>query len=213
MTNSRGDALRHWDGLPEIAPTEGANHLQPASAAGARAWFCLRAQPKHEHIAAAHLVQFDDVAVFNPRIRFPRSTRRGPVWVTEALFPGYLFAEFDWRSSLSKVRYAQGVSGVVHFGTRWPTVPPEVVADLKRSLGDCETHEVPVALTPGDAVNISGGVFHGLQAVITQVMPAKQRVAVLLEFLGTQTALELDADAVVKTDFHPLSNPGGKGSG
>ncbi len=57
-----------------------------------RAWYCLRSQPKHEHIAAAHLRLLEGVTVFCPRIRFKRATRQGLVWVTEAMFPGYLFA-------------------------------------------------------------------------------------------------------------------------
>ncbi|HXO97259.1 MAG TPA: transcription termination/antitermination NusG family protein, partial [Chthoniobacterales bacterium] len=56
------------------------------------AWYCLRAQPKREHIAAAHLRILQGVTVFCPRIRFQRATQRGLVWVTEAMFPGYLFA-------------------------------------------------------------------------------------------------------------------------
>jgi hypothetical protein len=38
--------------------------------------------------------------------------------------------------------------------------------------------------------------MHGLHALVTRVMPAKQRVAVLLDFLGRQTAVELDRAAV-----------------
>jgi transcriptional antiterminator RfaH len=194
--------------LPEQAPDPGAT---PEAAGGpplseaTRAWFTLRSQPKHEHIAAAHLVHFDDVEVFNPRIRFPRSTRRGPVWVTEALFPGYLFARFDWKMALSKVRYAQGVSGVVHFGHRWPTIPDAVILDLKQTLGEKEVHEISPTIVPGDHIRVSGGLFHGLQAVVTRVMPGRQRVAILLEFLGRQTAVEISVNAVVREGFHPLA--------
>ena len=53
----------------------------------APAWFCLRTQPKHEHIAAAHFRGDPDLEVYLPRIRFKRATRRGPVWFTEALVP------------------------------------------------------------------------------------------------------------------------------
>ena len=48
------------------------------------AWYCVHSRPKHEHIAASHLRQLEDVEVFGPRLRFLRSTRQGPVWVTEA---------------------------------------------------------------------------------------------------------------------------------
>ena len=33
-------------------------------------WFCLRTQPKREHIAAACLRQIPEVEVFCPRVRF-----------------------------------------------------------------------------------------------------------------------------------------------
>jgi hypothetical protein len=36
------------------------------------AWFCLRSQPRHEHIAARQLALMEDIEVFNPRIRFAR---------------------------------------------------------------------------------------------------------------------------------------------
>lgn len=82
------------------------------------AWFCLRSQPKHEHIAAGHLLRMGDVEVFNPRVKFTRRTRLGPAPVTEAMFPNYLFARFDWQSALARVHYAPGVSGIVHFGNK-----------------------------------------------------------------------------------------------
>ena len=165
------------------------------------AWFCLRSQPKHEHIAASHLRQMEEIEVFNPRIRFARATRQGPVWVTEALFPNYLFARFDWRTSLSRVHYAPGVSGVVHFGTRWPTVPDEVLDELRIMLGKDDIHVVSAALAPGDKVNIAGGMFHGLQAVVTQAMPGRQRVMVLMDFLGRQTTVEVALKSVIKQQF------------
>ena len=168
-----------------------------ADAESALAWFCVRSQLKHEHIAAAHLARFDDVQVFNPRIRFARSTRKGPVWVTESLFPNYLFAQFNWKSSLSKVRYSAGVSHVVHFGNKWPTVPDEVIEELRLTLGADAIHEIP-PVAVGDTVDISGGVFHGLQGVVTRLLPAKERVKVLLDFLGRQTMIEVPVNSIVK---------------
>lgn len=165
------------------------------------AWFCVRAQPKHEHIAAKHLRCMEGVDVFNPRIRFSRSTRQGPAWVTEAMFPSYLFARFNWKTSLTKVHYAPGVRGVVHFGTRWPTVPDQVIHEIRESLGASEIHVVPSEFVPGEDVEISGGTFHGLQAVIMQVMPGRKRVMVLLDFLGRQTPVEVGVSSLIKAGY------------
>ncbi len=162
------------------------------------AWFCLRSHPKREHIAAACLQKDLALETFLPRISFKRSTPRGPVWFTEALFPNYLFARFGLAASILAVRHARGVRGVIHFGDRWPAVPEAVVAELRAALGHRELHIVPEALDPGQAVEIAGGVFHGLAAVVLRVMPGQERIAVLLEFLGRQSTVELGLDSVVK---------------
>jgi transcriptional antiterminator RfaH len=138
------------------------------------------------------------VEVFLPRIRFRRKTRQGVVWVTEALFPNYLFARFDWQNSLRRVHHAPGVSGVIHFGDRWPTIPDEVMDDLRRLFGHEELHVVSAEPVVGEPVQIAGGVFHGLSAVVTQVLPGRDRITVLLEFLGRQTTVELPLNQVVR---------------
>jgi transcriptional antiterminator RfaH len=172
-----------------------------AKAEGTVAWFCLRSQPKHEHIAAGHLCQMEGVEVFNPRIRYTRPTRHGPVTVTESMFPNYLFARFDWETSLNRVHYAPGVAGIVHFGSKWPTVPTAAIEEIRRTLGARGVHVVPGELSAGDTVEVSGGIFHGLSAIVSQVMPGKQRVLVLMDFLGRQTAVELKVCSVVKRGF------------
>ena len=162
------------------------------------AWFCLRAQPKHEHIAAAHLQRDPDLEVYLPRVRFKRVTRRGPVWFTEALFPNYLFARFDLAICLRRVCHARGVRGVVHFGGRWPIVPDAIMAELHATIGADQVYVIREELRPGETVQIAGGAFHGLQAVVTRVMPSRARVAVLLEFLGRQTTVELPGESLVR---------------
>ena len=169
-----------------------------ASQTSTVAWFCLRSQPKHEHIAARHLRQLEDVEVFNPCIRFARPTRNGPLWMTEALFPNYLFARFDWSSSLAKVHYSPGISGVVHFGNQWPQIPDATIEELRATLGPDELHVISTDFQPGERIKVAGGAFHGLSAVITHVMPGRDRVLVLMDFLGRQTTLELPTNGIVK---------------
>lgn len=170
----------------------------PASPLTHQAWFALRSQPKHEHIAAAHLRQDANLEVFLPRIRFRRATRRGPVWFTEALFPNYLFARFDWTRDLRRVLHARGVSGVIHFGDRWPTVPAETIVELRAQWQQEEVYCVPDTLVTGDPVKIVSGPFQGLLAVVERPLAARQRVAVLLDFLGRQTCVEVSPDQLIR---------------
>jgi transcriptional antiterminator RfaH len=182
----------------------------PAESAeqGRVAWFCVRTHPKHEHIAAAHLRQDRDIEVFLPRLRYKRSTRSGMAWVTEALFRDYLFARFDLDSTLRRVQGARSVRGVVHFGFRWPTIPENIIADLQAAMGGQDVRLIDETLSPGDLVQIGGGPMHGLEGVVSRVMPARERVAVLLEFLGRQTMVELNrcqlqlADAALSRKAH-----------
>ena len=53
-------------------------------------------------------------------------------------------------------------------------------------------------LAPGDAVQIAEGTLCGLRAVVSRVMPGRERVAVLMEFLGRQTTVEVPAGFLVK---------------
>src|SRR5271155_5296886 len=101
-------------------------------------WFCIQARPKHEHIAAAHLRQIPYVQVLLPRIRFRRRAGRAVAWVTEPLFPGYLFAQFDWQVAFRQVQHAAGVRGIVHFGKNWPLIPESTVAAIRDAVGTDE---------------------------------------------------------------------------
>jgi transcriptional antiterminator RfaH len=163
-------------------------------------WFCIRAQPKHEHVAAALLKKEPDIEVYLPRIRIRRTTKCGPKWFVEALFPNYLFARFPLATCLRKVHYTRGVRGVVHFGREWPVIGDSVIDNLRATVKPDEVYVISEELQPGDAVQISGGVFHDLRAVVTRVMPGRARVAVLLEFLGRQTVLELPGERILRDD-------------
>jgi transcriptional antiterminator RfaH len=156
------------------------------------AWYCVRSQCKHEHIAGAHLRMLDGVTVFCPRIRFKRATRRGVVWVTEGMFPGYLFARFELSEMHRQVRYAHGVIGIIRFGDRYVAIEDSALAPLRDHTEFAEVKELNYELAQGDRVQITEGAFSGLEAVITQVLPAKQRVKVLMEFLSRNVEAEVE---------------------
>src|ERR1700741_2584738 len=169
------------------------------------AWFCLRSQPKHEHIAAAHLRILQGVTVFCPRIRFKRVTRQGSVWVTEAMFPGYLFAHFGLAEMHRQVRYAHGVSGIVRFADRYPTIDEGALEQLRAHTGHSEVKERSYKISQGDDVRIVEGAFAGLEAVVVQVLPAKERVKILMDFLGRKIEAEVEHASVLRQMVHPLA--------
>jgi transcription antitermination factor NusG len=121
----------------------------------------------------------------------------GPAWVTEPLFLNYVFARFNLDARLHDIRYARGVRDVVHFGNRWPTIPEQAMVDLQAAVGPSQVQVVRAEFEPGDLVEVSGGPFDGLRAVVGRAIPARNRVALLLDFLGRQTCVEIDESQLV----------------
>jgi len=164
------------------------------------AWYCLQAKHKHEHIAAAHLRDLRGVIVFCPRLRFRRQTRTGLAWVTEALFPGYLFANFDLGRMHRAVGYAHGVRSIVRFANRYPTIDEVTLAQLSEHVGEREIKVIDYEPLRGDNVKVADGAFAGLDAVVTQILPARARVRVLMDLLGRKVEAELERSAVLPSE-------------
>ena len=169
-------------------------HHQPADPQ----WYCLRSRPKHEHIAAAHLRQFSGMDVFCPRVRIQRKTIRGLKWFVEAMFPNYLFARFSLSESQTIVHYSPGISGIVRFGQHISPIPSSSILELREFLGDEGIKTLQFELAEGDGVSIVDGPLTGQDGVITKLLPARDRVRVLLEFLGNTREVELGLLAVFR---------------
>jgi transcriptional antiterminator RfaH len=122
----------------------------------------------------------------------------GVAWVTEALFPGYLFAQFDLVRMHRVVGYAPAVRSIVRFANRYPTIDEATVAQLSEHVGEKEIKVLDYQPSQGDNVKLAGGAFAGLDAVVTQVLPARARVRVLMDFLGRKIEAEFESSAVLR---------------
>jgi len=167
-------------------------------------WFCIRSKPRRQNLAAAHLRSLE-VEVFNPQLRVRRAARGGTSWRTEALFPNYLFARFELTLGFRRVRYAFGVSDLVNFGGVWAVVPDAEIDNLKTTWREGESFVVPEKIEVGDAVTLTGGLFHGMTATVICLLPARQRVKVLMDFLGGLKETEVEVSALLPAPNHPLA--------
>src|SRR3990167_4789456 len=120
-------------------------------------WYCLRSKPRQESIAS-HLLRTNlGLEVFSPRIRFKRARATGIAWVNEALFPGYLFAQFNYLKRYRQIASIRGIMMIVAFGGRPTTVSDTMIADLRLHVSDQEILEITNMITAGDEVNIVAG--------------------------------------------------------
>lgn len=168
-------------------------------------WYCLRAKPKTERITSAILRAEIGLEVFSPLIRFERARASGRVWVTEAMFPGYVFARFRYLQQFRQVQASRGVTRIVNFGGHPAVVPDTIVEDLRHSVRDEETIVIESSVQIGEEVNVVEGPFRGIKAVVSRVMPGRERVALLMEVLGMEREVEVGLSAVLPDIPHPMS--------
>jgi transcriptional antiterminator RfaH len=177
--------------MPSLIQNE--SHPQPSNA---KEWFCIRTQPKHEALTAGFLQQFHAVEVFNPRIQVRRRGRGRMVWVMESLFGCYIFARFDLRDSLEKIRFTPGVSSLINFGGKTPVIPTEEIECLRASFGENPQITPRNAFQEGDQITLSSGPFEGMSATVVRMMSASQRVQLLMDFLGQSISIDVSLDLV-----------------
>ena len=167
-------------------------------------WYCLHTRPKTERQTSQFLRSEVGIEVFCPFIRFERARRSGRTWVTEAMFPGYLVACFTYASPHRHIKAARGVIKIVSFGDIPSIVARLIIEELRNSVQDEETIVINSGIETGEEVNMVEGPFRGLRAVVSRVMPGRERVAVLLEVLGMEREVEVALSAVLPDVPHPL---------
>ena len=168
-------------------------------------WYCVRVRPKQEATTARMLRAEAGIEVFCPFIRFKRARRAGTMWVTEGMFPGYLFGRFAFAGHHRHILAISGVSTIVRFGEAPAVVPDDIIAELRAHVTDQETIVIVQPIEAGTEVQIVEGAFSGVKAVVSRVLPARERVAVLLEVLGMEREVEIAATDILPDATHPLA--------
>lgn len=160
-------------------------------------WYCVRTQTKREHLASKGLDQLEGVTSFCPRLRYKKATRRGKVWWVEAMFPGYIFAYFSRKESERAVTHCHGVMTLLKFGTKIPTISGSFIEELRQVIldqesGDADMLTLQPTVKMGDEVEIAHGAMQGITGEVVQVLPAIERVKILVEFLGNPLVVDAD---------------------
>ena len=169
----------------------------PPDSLNTAVWYCVRTQPKRENLAAKTISQLEGVDSFCPRLRYRKATRRGKIWWVEAMFPGYIFAHFSYKESARAVLHSHGVMTLLKFGDYTPSIPSSFVDELRQTMADeNDEHNGMLTLQPtvkeGDEVEIAHGAMQGFKGKVVEILPAIERVNILVEFLGGKQVIETD---------------------
>lgn len=161
-------------------------------------WYCLKTQPKREQIAARSIQAQDLARVYAPELIISRKTRAGKKRFRESLFPGYIFVNTELKESYRAIKFATGASNFVCKGLNPVEVSDHLIQKLRDSYAGDEPAIVPDAsLTPGTEIEIIEGAFKGENGLVIASLSSKNRIKVLLEFLGR----DIEIDIPIHTAF------------
>jgi transcriptional antiterminator RfaH len=80
------------------------------------------------------------------------------------------------------------------------TIEEVIVDQLREHVGEREIRIMNYEPSQGDNVKIGEGALAGLEAVVTQILPARARVRVLMDFLGRKVEMELERSSVLRRE-------------
>jgi transcriptional antiterminator RfaH len=158
-----------------------------------RDWYVVYSKPHKEEQAQFHL-RMKNLDVFFPRLDLVRVAEKRKRIIP--LFPNYLFVRIHLPTEFHYVSWSPGVKRIVSFGDR-PIPLDERVVDFLRQQTDPEgVIKSRSQLRPGQEVEIRGGPFDGLIAIIQDPPDAKGRVRILLKLLSRQISVKLGVEFI-----------------
>ena len=153
-----------------------------------RVWAVISVLPRKEEPTRVRMER-EGLEVYSPLFKeFGSDPKSLP------LFPGYVFVRLSPRLELSRLRTLPGVQRPLLFNDQLACLEEKIIDHWRVREGGRGylSPERRMDFEPGQKVQFKRGAFGGLDAVILEIMPARQRVKVLLDYLGGTLSLEVD---------------------
>jgi transcriptional antiterminator RfaH len=154
-------------------------------------WYVVHCQPFKESQVASTLEQQLGLTCYLPEVRqhFRGKKQRAP------LFPRYLFVRADLQViPLSHINATPGVVRLVSFSDTPQPVPYGVIEALHKRVEylDADGGLPMHTFRHGELVRLIKGPLSGIEAIFQGPLKPSERVAILIEFLGSLRAIDVD---------------------
>jgi transcriptional antiterminator RfaH len=161
-------------------------------------WYVIYTHPKQEDRVVTNLGALD-VETLNPKIRKPRCNpfTGAQDYIIRPLYPRYVFARFDLKKMIHKIRFTRGIHNVISLSGS-PTVVDQRIIDIIRSRIEQDgVVNVGKKFKHGDELIIKEGPFKNLVGSFEQQMSDPSRIMVLLSTIDYQVHIIVDRDQVI----------------
>lgn len=159
-----------------------------------QSWYLVQCKPR-DCFRAQNQLREQEYDVYLPTHTAERRKARQIYYVTEPLFPHYLFLQLPTDVNWSAVRSTRGVSRVVSFNGKPVPVSEQIVNGIKHQCDVLNGLEPEPLYKKGDTVVITDGCFRELEAVV-QTTHKDERVILLLDLLNRRQEIELPISSV-----------------
>ncbi len=161
-----------------------------------KSWYLLYTKPRQEKLAQENLER-QGYMTYLPLIQKKRKRNGKRIEAIEAFFPRYLFISLNTTTdNWAPIRSTLGVANIVRF-TQYPTVVSDSLISLLMSNEDPDTglYDEDFNFKSGDSVRITDGALAGYEGFF-KARSGEERVIVLLNVMGNQTAVKVESDAL-----------------
>jgi transcriptional antiterminator RfaH len=169
-------------------------------------WYAIHTHARQEDRAESNLRAWN-VETFAPRCKSLRRNqfRKEPSYFIKPLFSRYIFARFDAREMLSKIRYTRGVHSIVSVGETPAIIDSELIDLIMSRRDSAGLVRLEEEMQPGDEVLVNDGPFSGFVGVFERRMKDSERVAILLKTVTYKIRVIVPGASVAKLDGRELT--------
>ncbi|MGD8860615.1 MAG: transcription termination/antitermination protein NusG [Myxococcales bacterium] len=140
---------------------------------------------------------FGEILIPTETVQDPQRAKRVS---SKTFYPGYIFVQMAMSDEAwHVVRDTPKVTGFVGGRHPQPVPPPEIQSVVQQVEEGAAKPRPRVMFSQGDHVRVNDGAFANFTGTIEEVIPAKQKVRVLVSIFGRATPVELDFTQVEKT--------------
>lgn len=162
-------------------------------------WYAINTKLREEDRVDRNLTAWG-IKTFAPRIKKRRDNpyHGKPIFISQSLFPRYIFAWFDAAKMLHKIYYTRGVQSVVSFNDKPLQIEEEIINLIQSRVDDKGFVRLDEELKQGEKVIVTDGSLKGISGIFKRATNDTNRVEILLNMITYQATFIIEKQIVRK---------------